>query len=103
MSAHTPGPWWATSSGVRDAGGMICLAIRANRYSEQEERYEVEVLERAANDRLIAAAPDLLEALNQYALPFTDQKEARAEFGDLEVDRELVRRAVIAKATGAAA
>ena len=50
--------------------------------------------------RLMAAAPDLLDALQQYGIDFTDEAAARAEFGDVQVDRELKRRAAIARATG---
>jgi hypothetical protein len=56
--------------------------------------------EGAANANLLAAAPDLLDALQQYSIGFTDESAARAEFGDYEVDRELKRRAAIARATG---
>jgi hypothetical protein len=99
MSAHTPGPWQAHVGQNGDVMTMDGLAIAecCLRYSSIEEPAQL------ANTVLIAAAPELLEALNQYALAFTDQKEARAEFGDLAVDRELVRRAAIAKATGSPA
>lgn len=60
---HTPGPWWATDSGVRDVGGYICHTNPPTRYPDQDERYEKEVAERVANKSLIAAAPELLEAL----------------------------------------
>mgnify|MGYP006347294667 FL=1 len=50
--------------------------------------------------RAKSAEADLLEALQQYGIGFTDESAARAEFGDYEVDRELRRRAAIAKATG---
>lgn len=65
MSAakHTPGPWWATESGIRDRGGYICHTRPAQRYLGQDERFEKETKERAANKQLIAAAPELLEAL----------------------------------------
>lgn len=56
MSAHTPGPW-------REAGNHV-------RAPETAERLELDVLVRGgnrddirANVRLIAAAPDLLDAL----------------------------------------
>lgn len=51
------------------------------------------------NANVLAAANDLLAALGLYALPFADEKQARAEFGDASVDRELARRAAIQKAT----
>lgn len=60
---HTPGPWWVTDSGVRDAGGYICHTLKAQHYEGQDERYERETAERAANADLIAAAPDLLAQL----------------------------------------
>lgn len=65
QSKHTPGPWWVTDYGVRDAGGYICQTIKATRYEDQVERYVREREERAANARLIAAAPALLEALKE--------------------------------------
>lgn len=52
----TPGRWWVTDSGVRDQGGYICFTLRAQRYEGQDERYERETAERAANANLIAAA-----------------------------------------------
>lgn len=60
---HTPGPWWETESGIRDRGGLICHTISPQRYPGQEDRFERETIERAANKNLIAAAPELLEAL----------------------------------------
>lgn len=60
---HTPGPWWETDHGVRDRGGYICHARPAMHYPGQDERFEKETIERAANKKLIAAAPELLEAL----------------------------------------
>ena len=58
--------------------------------------------EEFANARLIAAAPDLLEALREYELPIDINNIALSciEFGSEAVERELQRRAAIAKATG---
>jgi len=58
--------------------------------------------EEFANARLIAAAPDLLEALRKYELPIDINNIALSciEFGSEAVERELQRRAAIAKATG---
>ena len=52
--------------------------------------------------RLLAAAPELLEALLKYSLPIDTKNIAlsRIEFGSEAVERELQRRAAIAKATG---
>lgn len=64
MSAkHTSGPWVAGQYGVRDSGGYICKLHWPHLYEGQDERYWREIAERQADARLIAAAPDLLEAL----------------------------------------
>ena len=60
---HAPGPWWETDTGIRDKGGHICFTPSAFHYPDQRERFEKETAERAANKTLIAAAPELLEAL----------------------------------------
>lgn len=90
---HTPGPWWVEESGIRDRGGYICHTRPAQRYPDQEERFIKETVERAANKTLIAAAPELLEALQELA-------ECGAEAWG--ADRPCVRIAfeAIAKATG---
>ena len=101
MNKHTPGDWYVTGEmtryiNVRIGGGLIqevaaCGPTEADGgYGPQQE----------ANARLMSAAPDLLEALQQYGIGFSDEAAARAEFGDHEVARELKRRAAIAKATG---
>jgi hypothetical protein len=60
---HTPGSWWVTDSGIRDRGGYICHTKPPCHYPGQDARYEQEKVERAANKDLIAAAPEMLEAL----------------------------------------
>ena len=98
-TTHTPGPWRV--SGYRLAvfaklNGIKVVIADCNRtlgYSESE-----------ANARLLAAAPDLLEALKQCRLalePYDDVKPR-----DWKTDREKLAfahqaaRAAIAKATG---
>ena len=55
MSNHTPGPWYVGGDMVWsfDDDGEIAVVIRVH---ERDQEFE-------ANSRLIAAAPDLLEAL----------------------------------------
>ena len=88
MSDFTPGPWriGAIESGMVAIDGANGEEVTGFVFPE--------------DGRLIAAAPDLLDALQQYSIGFTDESAARAEFGDYEVDRELKRRAAIARATG---
>lgn len=87
---NTPGPWWETESGIRGRSGLICHTVSAQRYPGQEDRFERETIERAANKNLIAAAPELLEALKiarDYAA------YAQAEPNDLaliDADRKSV-------------
>ena len=87
---HTPGPWWATDSGIRDRGGYICHTKPPCHYPGQDVRYEQERVERAANKDLIAAAPDLLEALKRCRFDSLNMTLADLDFC----------RAAIAKAEG---
>ena len=87
---HTPGPWyyvtgaaWTTPSGPDDGGA--CVAMRAS-------NAPISPCQRDANLRLIAAAPELLDALEELA--HLEEWEERRE---RVVARAL---AVIAKARG---
>lgn len=91
MSAHTPGPW--TNHGrIYNTGfphsSVGAKTLIARVYSEAFGDIEQE----GANARLIAAAPDLLAAL-QGVLRVADRK----------TDEFDAARAAIAKATGDAA
>lgn len=62
MTEHTPGPWHVVpdSLGTVDAANGITVAqAQATKHARTAEDH----LERAANARLIASAPDLLSAL----------------------------------------
>lgn len=56
---HTPGPWTTSRDAVPDGYTQITI------YSEPTGDRVATVFETPANARLIAAAPDLLEALKQ--------------------------------------
>ena len=56
MSKHTPGPWRELVTRIDDANGYQICHLDLHGKSEAE---------RDANRRLIAAAPDLLEALKE--------------------------------------
>lgn len=65
---HTPGPWKSTFDSakrraIRGAKGFICFIPKPTHFHGQDERYEEELEEDRANAALIAAAPDLLNAL----------------------------------------
>lgn len=97
---HTPGPWKAEGwKGivVNDSNGHTLALAPGCSYSIEEM---------AANARLIAAAPDLLEALQNViastALPSAwsdDISEAQWQRQRLDECRDFAR-AAIAKATG---
>lgn len=85
---HTPGPWEAGQYGnsfiVTAKGGMYDVAVVRNIGNEDN----------AANARLIAAAPDLLEALRQLRDAFIVTSV------EMQADAMRAARAAIAKATG---
>lgn len=95
MSEHTPGPWgwyWRHEDGEAICGvfsetrpGMAYSVCRAPRY-QTKEQWE-------ADARLIAAAPELLEALKETVCAL---EVCGKDFRATEV-----ARAVIAKATTA--
>ena len=100
---HTPGPWrvlehsWCdTSIGAPGTSNAIC---RLDINHATEESQEADEAQMAANARLIAAAPELLEALQRLSA----QCERLRLPGQPETDAEKTARAVIAKTTGGAA
>ena len=62
LHSHTPGPWWCDDHGFIAAGsGETYVTI-----ADPNCTHDLAIEERVANTLLIAAAPDLLVAL-QYA------------------------------------
>lgn len=98
MSKHTPGPWQFYTEPqpngcpiVGDGRGLM-VAMLAHSIHYQDQKSEA-----LANARLIAAAPDLLEAL----AVMTDLCAIKYGNLDAEVWSEIKKaRAAIAKATG---
>ena len=100
MSAHTPGPWAIETEDRYTSivfGGVIIAEIDSG---------EAEYLD---NARLIAAAPELLEALESVSLWMENQADGQSKGGHATFDLMMLReqrgiaRAAIAKATGGAA
>lgn len=89
---HTPGPWEATGNFVRSPMHQPEGLPRGVQIVECRDGYFLPHTEEAkANARLIAAAPELLEALN-----------ACIDYGAMTGDEWVTSkaRAAIAKATG---
>ena len=59
MSKHTPGPWETSRDAVQE--GHVQITV----YSESDGERVATVFQCEANARLIAAAPDLLAALER--------------------------------------
>lgn len=111
---HTPGPWTsivppsscythrfiqAERGGDANNQPDITIAEVGGRYSSEDER--VSVHEHVANAKLIAAAPELLQALRAMlrwtgALPPSESRDL-PDF--TEADATCIARAAIAKAT----
>jgi hypothetical protein len=85
MSTHTPGPWAVHRDGYTITGNRAfiatCIAVPN---------------ETAANARLIAAAPDLLDALDRIRKDLQRMSDGYSADLDVMVD---VARAAVAKAT----
>lgn len=103
MSAHTPGPWtwtedrcWGGYSGIVGPNNQeVFYPNTANNGDDGAAWFED--LPSEADRALIAAAPDLLEALKR-TLNFIENNES--EFG-ITLESGDIARAAIAKATGA--
>lgn len=98
MSAHTPGPWLITDSGTfvyalnGRGSNRFWLSVSAAGPDHATQA------EREANARLIAAAPELLEALQWYV---DNDGTNIGQPGNEPYEAGLNRaRAAIAKATG---
>lgn len=95
---YTKDRWYDTFStnkerGVRSKGGYICFLPKPNHYSGQDKRYEEELSENKANAKLIAAAPDLYEALkrwqDQWVVNPTPQQAANNYSIEIQINNAL--------------
>ena len=107
MSAHTPGPWAAvdpphsivvrTESPTKSKFGADRNAAIGGFYRSDPEK----LAEAMANARLIAAAPELLDALQ--ALVSATERVSVGDYSEETHDMAVSKaRAAIAKATGGA-
>jgi hypothetical protein len=88
MSKHTPGPWEAKGTDV--FAGKNCIGI-CDTDNDTQKRME-------ANARLMAAAPDLLAALQSLVASCEKHLAFRKPTNPVTRDRMAVARAAIAKA-----
>lgn len=89
---HTPGPWQNTLTGIKANGKLIAQAWCDETNNSFGNHPAVTYSEMKANNYLIAAAPDMLEAL-QIALKESEQ-------GIYKPSTIKLIESAIAKATG---
>lgn len=91
---HTPGPWIARKTGGQGWPGQRGWAIDFNEDQEQV----VDFVYEAADAKLIAAAPDMLEALIKLHLSLKQLNDC-GDVGQMVADYVEIAQAAIAKAT----
>lgn len=97
MSKHTPGPWRVTEGRRIDSGRGYSTAI-ADVWAHGEGADDAPSTgEAEANARLLAAAPDLLEACKEAVAVANMSDEDKPTLDDIDWAR---LRAAIAKAEG---
>ena len=96
MNAHTPGPWTARHTPSRCSGVADLWCIDWSK--DQEE--VAEIVHGEADARLIAAAPDLLEALEELRSAAIDLDQEDGESVKLCENAIYKARHAIAKARG---
>jgi hypothetical protein len=100
MTQHTPSPW-ATSKGAY--GALHVGPAKLDHPGREAAQYAAErgrdlLAQRAADAALIAAAPDMLAALQAIAATSTEE-DAETALGSIQ----MICRETIAKAKGVAA
>jgi hypothetical protein len=94
QATHTQGPWWRDDEGFIAAGsGETYVTIADGDCSD------LDIDEREANKRLIAAAPDLLAVLEWWQAQMRDDN--CDDMGKLLEDMSAKAHAAITKAKGA--
>jgi hypothetical protein len=96
---HTPGPWAVSKQKrrrVTASGKVICNAVLRNRGGPKHKTELKDEHEAEANAALIAAAPDLLAALEKI-----ERALGGASNGTMEAEAAACARAAIAKACDA--
>ena len=93
MSKHTPGPWRVVKHDKLVVVDDERMTIMCN------FPYSLSVEQNMADARLIAAAPELLEALQSIA-ECCDEDHAARDYASRQTEIRGIARAAIRKATG---
>jgi hypothetical protein len=99
MSKHTPGPWFIKTEGKTIGIGVQSLSgiARINPFGNENEGEPIET--DMANAKLIAAAPDMLEALKLAETRLNELEKHFGKQGHSSSDTIKQIKAAIAKAT----
>jgi hypothetical protein len=90
MSAHTPGPWHLLYEGViENERGDVVLSLPFESYRE----FNCQSIAVKANQRLIAAAPELLDALKEMVRMYEEVQPAGGYQGVYEMAQEAIDKA----------
>lgn len=92
MSKHTPGPWsadYGDFAAYCETGAEVCEVKRGN----HDDGTRIADAEMEANLRLVAAAPDLLDAVEQLLIYLGDWE-------DMDNDTCRLALTAVAKAKG---
>lgn len=92
--SHTPGPWHAPSAGIF-AGNERVAVVEALRCPKLKAKGGTRNVEIAANAQLIAAAPEMLEIIQEaYHRGYFDEHphDTEQEADEKERARALMRR-----------
>ena len=94
MSKHTPGPWFAVGAQVETENDSVPDICTCDPQAMRQSHLDWHPKTVQANARLIAAAPELLEAL-ELVVSFVNAGD-----GTWTVEEQQKARAAIAKARG---
>lgn len=105
MSTHTPGPWRQYGTSVRAADNGATIATVEANYGDSHATFgsveDINHSEQVANTRLIAAAPELLEAICKfiaYEKAMDGQDDVQGML--LYAEFSAMAHSAVAKATG---
>lgn len=104
MTKHTPGPWRATRDGLDgmlDTGGVTTgFDVMASEIGSEEPLCVAADVRSEADARLIAAAPDLLDACEAAVEELGDDENYVGDHGESEANILADLRAALRKARG---
>lgn len=98
---HTPGPWELVSLSGYGSPFSIRMAYIAETAKKDQTHYGVQSVRRREDAQLIAAAPDLLEALKGLLADIEEYQRINLLGGENN-HWQIISRSAIAKAEGGA-